>query len=31
VELDDYTRAHLMETSARIRKVIDARLTRTLP
>jgi len=31
MELDAYTRAHLDETQARIHKVLDARLTRSLP
>jgi hypothetical protein len=31
IELDDYTQAHLQETGARIRKVLDTRLTRSLP
>jgi hypothetical protein len=31
VKLDSYTRAHLQETSSRIQKVLDARLTLTRP
>jgi hypothetical protein len=31
LKLDDYTRAHLAETNARIKKVLDAQLTTTRP
>ena len=31
LKLDDYSRAHLAESQARIKKVLDAKLTTTRP